>query len=550
MLSLRDISLTRKLVYFSLAVTGVVLLLASAAFVARDANNFREQLKSDLINRADLVAKNLSAAVVFDNEGDARDVLNYLSTDRHITFTAVFQRNNRELARIVRPDLADHAEPVPMRLIGEQFESNCLWVMREVHSPTGERVGQLFIQSDLKGLRERIKEDILISLGVLSFSMLISLLLATKLQRLISRPILELAQTADEVVARRDYSIRATKDSRDEIGHLVDRFNEMLAQVASRDEALHAAQAQLEQRVAERTAQLTAANQTLRESEVRFTLAFQANPLAMCIATLDDGRILNTNDSLLRILGRARENVLNRTLTEAGLCPNSAHFQEYARDLLAGLSVRDRECVFQNATGQSRHALVSLARIQLDQTSAALVIINDITDRLNLEAQLRQSQKMEGIGQLAAGVAHDYNNILTVISGHVEMLLMDYRHDQLITESLTQVATAANRAANLTRQILAFSRRQVMQPKCVELNEIVANLVKMLARVLGEHITLELHLLPTLPNVHADIGMIEQVITNLAVNARDAMSGGGRLTLSTEFIRLEADVARQHLQAR
>jgi len=174
-----------------------------------------------------------------------------------------------------------------------------------------------------------------------------------------------------------------------------------------------------------------------------------------------------------------------------------------------------------------------------------------MTERQRAEEVLRQVQKMEAVGQLAAGIAHDYNNILTVIQGHIELLLQTRGDDADLKESLTQVATAATRAANLTRQLLAFSRRQVMQPRPLDINEVVSNLIKMLSRILGEHIALELRLRPALPNIHADIGMIEQVLTNLAVNARDAMPDGGNLTISTQFVTLEeADAKKQHPQAR
>ncbi|MFM2081484.1 MAG: hypothetical protein RL380_175 [Verrucomicrobiota bacterium] len=564
MLRLRDISLTRKLVYLILLVAGTVLLLASAAFVTRDWLTARNQLEQELNNRAALVAKNLSAAVTFNDRATADEIIRFLGADRHLTHAATFLRDGQILAAYRRADLARDPGPIPLRSTGVQFEDRGVWISTVIRAANGEHVGQLVLHSDLLALHERLKEDLIITASVLLFSILIAILLSAALQPLISRPILQLARTADEVATRRDYAIRATKTSRDEIGHLVDRFNEMLTQIATRDDALHAAQVQLEARVAERTAELTHSNATLqseiferqrvekilRESEARFTLAFKANPLAMCIATLDEGRILNTNDALLRTLVRPREHFLDRTLVETGLCADPQQFHEYSRELLAHQPIRDRECLFHTADGQPRRALLSLTRIQLDQTPAALVILNDITERLNLEAQLRQSQKMEGIGQLAAGVAHDYNNILTIIQGHIELVMQTHRHDALLTESLTHVATAANRATNLTRQLLAFSRRQVMQPKPIELNEIVTNLVKMLARILGEHITLELHLWPSLPNIHADIGMMEQVITNLAVNARDAMPNGGKLSLTTELVTLDPSAPRQHPQAR
>jgi PAS domain S-box-containing protein len=168
-----------------------------------------------------------------------------------------------------------------------------------------------------------------------------------------------------------------------------------------------------------------------------------------------------------------------------------------------------------------------------DHCGGALERIRVETDRKNLEVQLRQSQKMESIGQLAGGIAHDFNNILTVIQGHSSLLTMGGDLSQDAKESAQQIAVASERAANLTRQLLTFSRRQVMQPKNLDLNEVVNNMTKMLRRLLGEDITLHVSYTPCLPLVHADLGMMEQILMNLSVNSRDAMPKGGRLFINT-----------------
>ncbi|HXG48611.1 MAG TPA: response regulator [Methylomirabilota bacterium] len=174
----------------------------------------------------------------------------------------------------------------------------------------------------------------------------------------------------------------------------------------------------------------------------------------------------------------------------------------------------------------------------------------DITERLSLEAQLRQSQKMESIGQLAAGVAHDFNNILTIIQGHTDRLLAQPGLSGAVLEPLRQVAEAARRASTLTRQLLMFSRKQVMQPRVLEINGILANMTKMLQRLLGDDVALDAQLPAGLPPIEADAGMIEQVVMNLAVNARDAMSKGGRLTLATRETIIDTSSPRSHADAR
>jgi len=172
----------------------------------------------------------------------------------------------------------------------------------------------------------------------------------------------------------------------------------------------------------------------------------------------------------------------------------------------------------------------------------------DITERRQLEDQLRQSQKMEAVGRLAGGVAHDFNNLLTVISGYGDMIMRGLAPDDPLHGCIEEVLKASSRATSLTNQLLAFSRRQVIQPRILDLNILVANMDRMLRRVIGEHIELETVLTPSLGSVKADAGQLEQVIMNLAVNARDAMPEGGRLFIRTGNVdvphssRLHADV--------
>src|SRR5216684_2600704 len=172
-----------------------------------------------------------------------------------------------------------------------------------------------------------------------------------------------------------------------------------------------------------------------------------------------------------------------------------------------------------------------------------------ITQRHRLEDQLRQAQKMEAVGQLAGGIAHDFNNILTAILGTTQLLMREVAADHPMRDDLEESRKAATRAADLTRQLLAYSRRQVLAPKLLELNAVIANLQPMLRRLIGEHIQLATALAPDLAAVRADPSQLEQVILNLAVNARDAMPNGGRLTIETQNVELDAVYARGHVSA-
>ncbi len=170
-------------------------------------------------------------------------------------------------------------------------------------------------------------------------------------------------------------------------------------------------------------------------------------------------------------------------------------------------------------------------------------ITRDVTDRMHLEEQLRNAQQLEAIGRLAGGVAHDFNNILSIIMGHGELLLSSVDNDKLARTGLEQIKRAADRAAMLTQQLLAFSRKQVLQPKVLDLNEAVTDVQKMLSRVIGEDINLVARLHPFLKPVKADPGQIEQVLMNLAINARDAMPHGGRLLMETANVEVSTEEA-------
>jgi signal transduction histidine kinase len=183
----------------------------------------------------------------------------------------------------------------------------------------------------------------------------------------------------------------------------------------------------------------------------------------------------------------------------------------------------------------------------LGKVSGTLALCVDITDRRRLQDQLRQSQKMEAVGQLAGGVAHDFNNLLAVIAGYTELVLVDA--DTLpppAVDHLRQVLAAAGSAADLTRQLLAFGRKQVMQLRPLNINEIIGNLTKMLTRIIGEDIQLQCEYVAQTPCVNADPGMVEQVIINLIVNARDAMPRGGRILITTDIIGIDSTYTRAH----
>jgi PAS domain S-box-containing protein len=281
--------------------------------------------------------------------------------------------------------------------------------------------------------------------------------------------------------------------------------------------------------------------EALRESEARYRAIADATFDGILVSR--DGVILDVNRGIVEIFGYPVEEVVGQTL-DRFVAPESR--AQVLR--LFGASV---EGVFE-IVGQRRDgSTVRLECIVRNSTHggqpARLTALRDVSQRRALEAQLRQAQKMEAVGRLAGGVAHDFNNLLTVITSYSQLLMEDMGTADPRRADLAEIQKAAGGAATLTRQLLAFSRQQVLEPKVIDLDEVVAGAGKMLKRLIGEDVELVTVLAPDLGMVKADPGQIEQVIMNLAVNARDAMPDGGKLTIETTNVVLGEEYTREHL---
>jgi two-component system, cell cycle sensor histidine kinase and response regulator CckA len=252
------------------------------------------------------------------------------------------------------------------------------------------------------------------------------------------------------------------------------------------------------------------------------------------------------NDAFCLQVGKAREDLLGKTAQE--LLPKQQ------ADLLTeqenAVFVTGMECITEDevdAQGGIRTNMTRRTKLKDKAGNEQIVgVIRDITERKRLEAQLLQSQKMEAIGVLAGGVAHDFNNLLNVINGYSELLLDDLSPDHPGYEDLERIRQAGQRAAALTSQLLAFSRKQILQPRTIDLNEVVSDTCKILRRIIGENIDLAVVAQPGLWFIKADPAQIQQVIMNLAINARDAMTHGGKLTIETANVLVDADKIRDY----
>jgi PAS domain S-box-containing protein len=293
-----------------------------------------------------------------------------------------------------------------------------------------------------------------------------------------------------------------------------------------------------------------AAEAAVRSSEMLFHSVWENSVDGMRL-TDEQGNIVAVNDPFCKLLGVSREALEGKPLTVIYAAAD-------APQILEKYQQRFKERVVEKQV-ERRFTLPDGKIVTLEETgsfvelrgqpSLLLGIFRDVTAQKRLEEQLRQSQKMEAIGQLAGGVAHDFNNILTVIQGHASLLQASGGLTGVSARSAQQIAQAAERASGLTRQLLTFGRRQFMQLKCLDMNEVVGNMTKMLSRLLGEHIALQITYFNEPAPVQADASMMEQVLLNLAVNARDAMPQGGQLVIKIEVLEVDSWHVAQHHEA-
>ncbi len=302
---------------------------------------------------------------------------------------------------------------------------------------------------------------------------------------------------------------------------------------------------------------MTTRTHELRESEERYRTLVESSPDAI-IATDPSGMILTCNLRAAQLLGHENAAELIGKAHEDLIAPKH---RDTVRQTIGAANREDRpasiECQILRCDGSLRYADLTAAPRGTNGTGGNVTILQDITERkeaeavrMRLESQLLQSQKLDSIGRLAGGVAHDFNNQLTVIQGCCEIVLSSLNSDDPRRETMESIRQASEQSATLTRQLLAFGRKQIMSPKPVSLNDVVSSMKRMLRRLVPESIEINTIFAPGLGAVMADVGQIEQVLMNLAVNARDAMPDGGKILIETANVQMDAVPPERQLEMR
>jgi PAS domain S-box-containing protein len=295
----------------------------------------------------------------------------------------------------------------------------------------------------------------------------------------------------------------------------------------------------------------------LRQSEERFRLTFATSPDAINISRLEDGVFIDINERFTQLMGFTRDDVIGKTSLSINMWHDAADRQRLVQSLKEKGACNDLEARFRRKDGSVGTGLVSARIIELQGVAHIISITRDITgvkeaeaEREKLQAQLHQAQKMEAVGQLAGGVAHDFNNMLSVVIGHTEMALLNQDLSQDLLSRLNTIHQASLRSADLVRQLLAFARKQTANPKVLDINNTIGGMLGMLRRLIGEDIDLAWIPDRNPGRIRIDPSQMDQILANLVVNARDAIAGVGKITIETAAVVIDEAYCTDHVYAK
>jgi signal transduction histidine kinase/HAMP domain-containing protein/ActR/RegA family two-component response regulator len=415
-----------------------------------------------------------------------------------------------------------------------------------------ELIGRLYLGFSMEPLREEV-EDIRAMVAMVSLIIFVlGIFVIHRVDTIITRPLIKIVDAANQI-AGGDISKRAMVYSKNEIGELATAFNAMVKKLSETQQELENANQHLEDRIVQRTQALyeeiedrKRAEESLAKSISVLTSTLESTGDGILVVDRDKGSI-KANQKLFDLTSVPKD------LVEKGdfgavleYFVRIVRYPDRLREKMAEINAEPEigRIDILELLDNRFFEIFSQPHWEHGKCVGRVYSFRDVTEQHRLEESLRQSQKMEAIGQLAGGVAHDFNNILTIINGYGELMLATIDSDHPMYHKLVEIKKAGERASGLTGQLLAFSRKQVLAPQVLDINAIVANMQKMLKRLIGENIAMEIDGAKDLWKIHADKGQIEQVLMNLIVNARDAMPNGGVIIINAQNLEVSGTQAK------
>jgi PAS domain S-box-containing protein len=524
----RDLPIRQKLILVVLLATVTALLLSGAGIMSADFLLFRQYLERDLTTLSRILGDNTTAALDFDEPQSAEETLAALRERPHVMAACIYQADGTKFASYTRAGLTTTCPP-PAANYEVRWGSGV--TISQPIILKGKRIGALVLTYDLREASERVWLYGSTVLGVLILSSLIAFLLSSRLREVIASPISQLARASKSVSATRDYSIRAEKSSADELGLLVDSFNEMLSGIQSRD-------TELMKVLAQREDALAGARKT--RDFLRTTLTSITDAV---ISTDLNGHIVFANREALALLRCAEDDCVGkhvddyfRIVDESTRSPLESTVAKVLRDAspVANIPHTTLLSVDEIATPIDHSAAPIVT--EDGSVGGVVVIFRDITERrraeqererlareaLETEERLRQSAKLESLGVLAGGIAHDFNNLLVGILGNASLVEELLPPDSTLLPLIQDVVGASEKAAQLTHQMLAYSGKGRFVISRVDLSSEVEEILPLISRPIPKTCSVHLDLAQNIPLILADKSQLQQILMNLVINAAEA----------------------------
>ncbi len=545
-----------KLLSISLITMGISLGLLSFFLLVTEFLTFRDLFMDRLKAQAEIITYSSRAALMFRDEKDAGETLAALSVDDDTLCALIYRTDGTLFAKYTRN--SSGIPTAPPR--GRRHEFHWLEGYAQITEPIvldGEQIGHLVIQSSLGSFYRRLVRDVIMLLAAMLTAMAVGYILATRLRNLIARPILEIKEVMKNVADQKDYRLRVKTDSLDEIGILANGLNEMLCHIQKRDDELEEHRNNLTKLIQSRTADLEKANERLveelerrlkaEEGRLRLAAAIEQSAEGIYL-TCPEWKIQYTNPAFERMLGYTHGELLGRHTRNLKSGRHDRLFYQNIRETLMQGKIWNGRAIDKRKDGSFVHveATMSPVRDGSGHVINYVGIHRDITDQIKaeeerkeLEIRLQRAEKMEALGTLAGGVAHDLNNVVGILVGFSELLLLKHPEEAYAKNILS----GGQRAAAIIQDLLTLARRGVVISEVVNLNQVISDFMHSpeldKARSYNPEVRFDVLPDPELLNIKGSKIHMSKTVMNLTLNAVEAISGKGIVTIRTGNVYLD-----------